>query len=369
MMLRHLVRNTVRCRFLSCSSMSCSKSVGGELTEQVEDSNDSHPQEKIKISSPQTTPNILVTKMPFAELPSDDADIKIPTEFAEYIDSLGPPLPVAFNLAAYVNQSETLQKLIQLGVDLSKLEEQPEKAKYILQLDFEKDIKSHIKFLHDLGIEAELLGRFITKNPFIFKENIQDMEVRINYLKSKRFLDSAISRIIGDNPYILSWDTKKVDSRLGFFQKQFSLSGDEVRYLITRSPKLVTYNFEKFTEKLFSMKEEFGFSSSEMKFILLKKPKLWMLSRNSLKERFNILHNIMGLSHDRILEFPDALLTRGFILKQRHQYLVHLKRAQYNPEEPLYVSLKDLCTTSDSVFCEKCAKTSVSDFNEFLKTL
>ncbi|GIY62477.1 transcription termination factor 3, mitochondrial [Caerostris extrusa] len=309
--------------------------------------------------------NSSVHSKPFAEVEKQADNTKaLPSEFSEFVDDLGPPLPVAFNLAAYVNRSETLQTLVRLGVDLSEIEKNHERAKYILNLDFEKHVKGHIQFLHDNGINADNMGHLFTKNPFIFKESIEDLEVRLNYLHSKKFTSEAIVRIITANPFFLSLVTKNVDTRLGFFQKQFILTGDDVRYLVTKCPKLLTYR------KIFTMKEEFGFSGNEMKKLLLMKPKIWMLGRVQLKERFNVVHNIMGISHETILKFPEVFTRREFILKQRHLYLVHLDRAQYDPEQPLYISLHDLATLSDSEFCEKkCAKTSVTAFYEFLKTL
>ncbi|XP_054724634.1 transcription termination factor 3, mitochondrial-like [Uloborus diversus] len=306
---------------------------------------------------------------PFDEVPiSEDAN-KIELNPAEFIDHLGPPMPVAFNLAAFVNRSETLMKLVQLGVDLSILDQSPKKAKYILKLDFEKDIKHHIQFLHDHGVDSDELGHFITKNPFIFKDSIENLEIRINYLKSKKFTEDSISYLLMKHPLFLSLTTKQVDSRLGFFQKQFSLTGDEVRHFITRCPKLISYKFEKILEKLFIFKELFGFSSDDMKKILLNKPKIWMLGPKELKERFDIVHNVMGIPQEEILRFPGVFLKRSFLLKQRHQYLVHLGRAQYDSLKPMYVSLSDIATTTDFEFCRECARTSVDQYNEFLKTL
>ncbi|XP_035218957.1 transcription termination factor 3, mitochondrial-like [Stegodyphus dumicola] len=315
----------------------------------------------------------LIAKLEKAALdykpPKPFEEVQSNKDAVEFLDELGPPLPVAFNLAAYVNRSETLVKLVQLGVDLSRIERNPEKAKYILQLEFEKDVKCHIQFLLDNGVDSDELGKYITNNPFIFKERIEDLEVRINYLKSKKFSETAISHMITRNPLLLSMETRKVDSRLGFFQKQFHLTGDEVRCFATKCPKLISYPFQKIMEKLFIFKEELGFSSKEMKTFLLSKPKVWMLGPKTLKERFDIVHNLMGLSHEQILKFPGVFLKRSFLLKQRHQYLAHLGRAQYDPTKPNFISLADIATTTDSAFCSICAHTSVDQYNEFLKTL
>ncbi|GFU02822.1 transcription termination factor 3, mitochondrial [Nephila pilipes] len=307
---------------------------------------------------------------PFAELSSETDKTKdTSSEIGEFVDCLGPPLPISFNLAAYVNRSESLQQLVCLGVDLSEIEKKPDRAKFILNLEFEKHVRPYIQFFHDHGVSADDMGKLFTKNLYIFKEHIEDLEIRINYMKSKKFNSEAIARIITNNPFFLSRHTKEIDTRLGMYQKQFSLSGNQVRYLVTKCPKLVTYDLMKFREKLVTMKEELGFTNDEMKKLLLMKPKVWMLGRVQVKERFDIVHNLMGISHEMILNSPEIFTRRAFIIKQRHFYLVHLNRAQYDPLQPLYVSLRDLVTTTDSEFCEQCAKTSVERYNEFLKTL
>lgn len=76
--------------------------------------------------------------------------------------------------------------------------------------------------------------------------------------------------------------------RLGFFQKQFRLNGNEVRQLATKQPKLITYRLRHLTENRFSLCEEMGFTDEEMKSIVLNKPKLLM--------RSNCIRNIFKLS-------------------------------------------------------------------------
>ena len=94
----------------------------------------------------------------------------------------------------------------------------------------------------------------------------------------------------------------------------------------------------------------------------------YFIGAKGFKERFDIIHNVMGIPHQRIADFPDVLLTRAFKLKERHEYLVFLNRAQYDPKKPNFISLQDIATTNDQDFCQRCAKTSVAQFNDFLKT-
>lgn len=119
------------------------------------------------------------------------------SEFSKY-------LPETFNFAPYVNKSETLSNLVKLGVDLHKLEKKYGVLETICKLDFERDMKAHLTFLSDY-VETSNLGYFLTKNPMIFKEPLDDLDTRINYLESKNFTMPMIQRIISTNPYWLNY--------------------------------------------------------------------------------------------------------------------------------------------------------------------
>lgn len=203
---------------------------------------------------------------------------KQPIDTINIASSAAPFLRPTHNLAAYVNQSETLQKLIQLGVDLHNIERRKGLAEFILRLDFDRDMREHLQLLTDVGLEANALGPFVTKNPLIFKEDLGNLETRINYLQSKRFKSVDITRIVQKNPFWLMFRTQRIDARLGYFQKQFQLVGNEIRQLAVRQPRLITYNMEAIRMASFSIKEEMGFSGDYTKTMLLAVPKIWMMS-------------------------------------------------------------------------------------------
>lgn len=118
------------------------------------------------------------------------------------LSEVTPNFQKSFNISAYVNRSETLQNLLHLSVNLSKIEKKPYYAEKFLKLDFERDMKNHIIFLNDY-IGMENIGAIITKNPMIFHEDLEDLKVRINYLTSKGFTNNQIQRILEKNPYWL----------------------------------------------------------------------------------------------------------------------------------------------------------------------
>lgn len=220
-------------------------------------------------------------------------------------DNIAPFVKPSFNLAAYANKSETLQKLLKLGIDLTKIEKRKGIPQFLLKLDFERDIKEHITFLNDLGLPASNYGRFFTTNPLFFKESIEDLgknkkylllyliltninlkcfftETRVFYLQSKKFNMDQIQMIISKNPFWLSLNTKRIDRRLGFFQKNFQLTGNDIRFVTTKQPNLITYNMQHIRENTFAIKEEMGFDNDEIKCLILSKPKIWMMSKLKL---------------------------------------------------------------------------------------
>jgi len=144
------------------------------------------------------------------------------------VSGIAPALPKkSFSLAAYVNESETLRSLVLLGVNLSKIEEKDiSLAEQLVKLDFEHDIKPVLLFLHQCDVKECDIGECITRNPHLLCEPIDDMEVRVNYLKSKRFSKEAIAVIVSNAPGVLTATTKETDAQLGYLQQDFMLSGN-----------------------------------------------------------------------------------------------------------------------------------------------
>lgn len=76
----------------------------------------------------------------------------------------------------------------------------------------------------------------------------------------------------------------------------------------------------------------------------------------------------MQLQHDFIVQMPQVLLCRKTRLEHRHSFLVEIKKAQYDPSKPMYVSPLALVSGTDTDFCRDIAKTSIEAYNAFLKT-
>lgn len=187
-----------------------------------------------------------------------------------------PKVAMTFNLAAYASKSSTLLELLKHGVDLYKIERKKGLAKYLINLELERHLVKHIYFLSEkIGIDAALLGPFLTKNPLIFRVNLEDLQNRVSYLESKNFNLAEIKNVVNKNPFWLMYSTRRIDTRLGFFQREFGLTGNEVRKLAVLSPRLITYSLDSIKELTFSLREELGLSTEDTKNLLLKFPKIW----------------------------------------------------------------------------------------------
>lgn len=281
-----------------------------------------------------------------------------------------PPLPpVSSTLRVYVDHSETLQKLVLLGVDLSKIEKHPDAANLLLRLDFEKHIKHILLFLKDLGIEDNQLGAFLTKNYAIFSEDLENLQTRVAYLQSKNFSKADITQMVTKAPFLLSFSVERLDNRLGFFQKELELSVKKTRDLVVRLPRLLTGSLEPVKENMKVYRLELGFKRNEIQHMITRLPKMLTANKRKLTETFDFVHNVMSVPHHLIVKFPQVFNTRLFKVKERHLFLHYLGRAQYDPAKPNYISLDKLVSVPDEKFCEEIAKASVWDFEKFLKTL
>ncbi|CAO2602576.1 Transcription termination factor 3, mitochondrial [Lemmus lemmus] len=281
-----------------------------------------------------------------------------------------PLLPLSsFTLGDYIDHSETLQQLVQLGVDLSKIERHLDVANFLLRLDFEKDIKQILLFLKDLGLEDNHLGPFLTKNYTIFSEDLENLKTRVAYLQSKHFSKTDIARMVRNAPFLLSFSVERLDNRLGFFQKELELSMKKTRDLVVRLPRLLTGSLEPVKENMKVYRLELGFKHNEIQHMVTRAPKMLTANKRKLTETFDYIHNVMNIPHHIIVKFPQVFNTRVFKIKERHLFLVYLGKAQYDPAKPNYVSLDKFVSIPDEVFCKEIAKTSVNDFEKFLKTL
>jgi len=287
----------------------------------------------------------------------------------EELESIRATKPVA-SLASLVNESPTLQKLIDLGVGLWSWEKQGQLG-LAVKLDFQEDVVPLIQFLSDLGVPSDHLGKTLTRCPALLEQSLQDLTARVSYLQSKKLTSEDILTIVGRMPKWLTFSVKGIDGRLGFLQKTFQLSGNEVRILAVDSPDLVLKRdlVEHVQTITFSLNEEMGFSADEIKCMLLTNARIFLVGREALNITFDVLHNEAGIPHELLSKFPEALSRNSFRIKHRHQFLLKLKRAQYDPALPNYVSPAMLAELTPAEFCQQVAQCDTELYFKFLRTL
>ncbi|ELU01943.1 hypothetical protein CAPTEDRAFT_122568 [Capitella teleta] len=287
------------------------------------------------------------------------------------LKDLKPALPSqSASLAPYVNDSETLQQLVKLGIDLSKLEKEPSVATHLALADFETDCKPYILFFHSVGVKPGLIGDVITRYPKVFFEPIENLEVRVNYFTSKKFSLADVAHIIERKPSVMAMTTKEIDAKLGYLQKLYKLNGNELRLLVNRCPSLIAFKNQHVIALNYQLsKDLLELNESQRKKMFLEVPEIAFRDPDSVQEKFDYLTNVLGLPAERIVEYPLCLSLSHQSLKMRHKFLAHLGRTQYDPRLPNYIPLGILMGGSDKEFCEKYVKVSLEVYEEFIKTL
>jgi len=287
-----------------------------------------------------------------------------------YISEMYPSLrPFTFDLAYLINESPTLKRFIEMGVDVYRWNQPNAKAKYVLTLNFERDCLPHLVFLNELGIKNKHLSEFLSYNPWIFKETIDDLRVRINYLESQGFNSENIRDICIRAPFLLNLSTKMIDTKLKWFRRKFNLTNPTLHDFVLRAPKLLTLPLQDISDTYFKMHTQLGFEHLELQKIFDQYPKLFIYDYKLIELNFDFLYNEMNLSPQRLLDYPPILKQSFQQLRTRCLYLKYLQRQQFDPTKPNFISLKDLCLKTNELFCQYVTKTSVKHYLNFMKTL
>ena len=91
--------------------------------------------------------------------------------------------------------------------------------------------------------------------------------------------------------------------------------------------------------------------------------------QQAIELNFDFLTNEMNISRQRLMDYPPILKQSFQLLRTRCIYLKYLKRHQFDPTKPNFVSLKDLCLKTNELFCQYVTKTSTQQYSDFMKTL
>lgn len=256
-----------------------------------------------------------------------------------------------------------------MGVDVYRWNQPNAKAKYILTLNFERDCMQHLVFLNELGIKNKNLAQFLSYNPWIFKETIDDLRVRVNYLESKGFNQENLQDILIRAPFLLNLSTKMLDTKLNWFTKKFQLKNNETHDFVIRAPKLLTLPLQDISKTYFNMNTQLGFEHTQLSKLFNQYPKLFIYDYKLIEINFDFLYNEMNISRERLIDYPPILKQSFQQLRTRCLYLKYLKRQQFDPTKPNFISLKDLCSKTNEIFCQYVTKTSIEHYRNFMKTL
>ncbi|KHN75260.1 mTERF domain-containing protein 1, mitochondrial [Toxocara canis] len=282
--------------------------------------------------------------------------------------SLLPPTH-SRSLAEFVNHLPVLQNLVELGVDLLEVDTNNDQlGRHLVRLNWDRDVRPKLEWLLEIGIPLNQLGSYLTKNPFFLIMDLSSMKVRVNYLYSKKFTKKQIVKIITEFRYWLNTDVRTMDSRLGWIQKSFSLSGDEVRLLIVKEPRIVMFGVAPLQRLRNTFLKEMEFTEEEVKKMLLEDPRLFLMDVSHVTMSYAYLHYSMGLANGQLVNFPLALRCSVASIRRRHEYLVKLKRDNYFEDTPDSISLQQLLHPSDKYFAVNVARTFLAAYNQFLKT-
>lgn len=53
-----------------------------------------------------------------------------------------------------------------------------------------------MQWLIKLGFEPSDIGDYLTRNPFLLVQNLDDMKARVNYLDSKKFSKKQVLKLV-----------------------------------------------------------------------------------------------------------------------------------------------------------------------------
>jgi len=342
--------------------------------------NDENADKFLDIAAEQTSENQANNQQNPSEIDWNDAmkfikvsEEQYPAEKADFDQLMAKPgVHPIFNLASIVNKSPTLQRLVDLGTNISEWERNGF-MELAVTMDFKQDVVPRIYLLTDNGVHPNNLGMIFTKNPWIFEQDFDDLKTRLQYFTYRKFTkDQVVNLLLNCNCQWLNFKVMEIDARLGFMQKLFSLQNDQVRQVASLCPQIVLWEgtFTQLEDNYLAVKDWMGFEPAQLKKVLTTTPQVFLeKDTDIIQDRFDILHNEMGYSHHLLTRFPQALTIDVQILKARLKLLQRLGKDQTNPEKPNFVNPSAFAQYDDARFCEEVAKIPIDLYNKFLLTV
>ncbi|VDN12081.1 unnamed protein product [Dibothriocephalus latus] len=253
------------------------------------------------------------------------------------IDKQQPAFQESRNLACLVPNNPCLQKLVQLGADLSKMESVPGVANMLVKADFDKMIAPKLWILSDRGFDLSQVARVISVFPKIFKLPDEELISRISHFTTRGFTPEQVVSFLTIHPQILSLESVEVDRKLRDIINVFHFNDSDIHAVVVGASACIVQPLLNTKDVFVVMTKMLGFSLPVTREMIVECPRIIITSRRVLCENFYHLNSRLNLPLDVIAKSPKALTSSPRILAERTNFLVHCKLFQ--PDGSKYVSV------------------------------
>ncbi|GMT34898.1 hypothetical protein PFISCL1PPCAC_26195 [Pristionchus fissidentatus] len=287
------------------------------------------------------------------------------------------------SLAPYVNHVPLLRVLVDIGVDLFEIEcKYPAVPRRLLRLPY-SEARSKIRWLVSigdlnyflLGFTPDSLGEYLTRNPFVLLQNLDDLKTRVNYLESIKFTRPEILKLVSEFRFWLNIDVKTTEKRLDTVTGMFGLRKSMMRKALVKEPRLLMFGLGPIKRIWDLLTNEFCLSADAVKGMLIEDPRLFIMDARVLIANFGYATRVMRLEKEQVARNPLLLRVALHALRSRHEFLRTLGRARYvegqaakGLEEGEIISISDLLLASDAEFAEKVARVTPASYDIYLRS-
>ncbi|KAF8381337.1 hypothetical protein PRIPAC_70479 [Pristionchus pacificus] len=297
--------------------------------------------------------------------------------------SLLPPSH-ARSLTPYVNHVPLLKRLVDVGVDLFEIEcKYPAVPRHLLRLPY-AEAREKIRWLVSIvfanpalaGFTPDSLGDYITRNPYVLLQKLDDMKARVNYLASIKFNRKEILKLVSEFRFWLNIDVKSTEKRLDTVTGMFGLRKSAMRQVLVKEPRLLMFGLGPIKRIWDLLTVEFGFTAEQVKDMLMDDPRLFIMDSRVLAANYGYATRVMGVQPAQLVQQPLLLRVAPHALRSRHEFLRTLGRARYTETQPAgkglaaneVISLSDLLLPSDAQFAERVARVTPASYDIYLRT-
>lgn len=280
------------------------------------------------------------------------------------------------SLAPYVNHVPLLRVLVDVGVDLFEIEcKYPAVPRHLLRLPY-AEARTKIRWLVSIGFTPDSLGDYLTRNPYVLLQNLEDMKARVNYLASIKFTHKEILKLVSEFRFWLNIDVKTTEKRLDAITGLFGLRKSMMRKVLVKEPRLLMFGLGPIKRIWDLLTKEFGLSVDEVKGMLMEDPRLFIMDSRVLIANFGYATRVMGVQPTQLVQQPLLLRVAPHALRSRHEFLRTLGRARYTETQPAgkglalneVIALPDLLLASDAEFAERAARVTPASYDIYLRS-